>query len=1035
MQIDQLRTMLDNPEQATDWLRGLGVENVSRAHVNLVGIAEAGIPLDLLAEIGDQLARILPDSPAPDMALNNLEQFISAARNPLSLGSLFSRDPHALPILLQIFCTSQQLSTLLIRDPESYDLLRVTEGHPVARGPLVDEICAEVAAQPKQQAVVATLRRLKQRELLRVAYGDIVQRQPLETVTAQISYLADALVEAALRAAESQLQAERGVPRGPHGQVAQLTVLALGKLGGLELNYSSDIDLILLYDHDGQTDGSRPITNREYFERLSRNFVKLLTEKTELGDVWRVDLRLRPSGSQGSAAISVENALQYYDTYGRTWERQALIKARPIAGDLELGKRFLRELEPWVYRQYLTMADIAEIKSLKRRIENRTIRDGEEGREVKTGHGGIRDIEFAIQFLQLLNAGDLPDLRTGNTLQAMARLESAGCLLGSERRVLEENYRFLRKIEHLLQIMFGLQTHLLPTDRRELNRLARRMGYAERDGQTAVEQFEQDYQDRTALNRKILNFLLHQAFRDEAQEEPEVDLVLLPDPSRELIDSVLGKYGFRDTQQAYEHLMGLASESIRFLSSRRCRHFLAAIAARLLDAISATADPDATLVHLLRVSDSLGGKTVLWELFQANPPTLKLYVEMCASSPYLSGILTSNPGMIDELMDSLVLNKLPRLEFLREMLAELCRGAEDLDPILHSFKNAQVLRVGVRDILGKEDVQATTGALSDVAQACLEQITLWEYQRLVPRFGEPQTQDRSGENNGSPLIVVAMGKFGGRELNYHSDLDIVFLYETDGHTRPKGRKSESTTNQHFFGELGQRIIKTATFLGPLGRLYEIDARLRPTGRSGPLATSLPALVRYFSEGPGELWERLALCRARVVLADEAAGERAMEAIAQAAYGQPWRSEHVETIRNMRGRLEETAGPMDLKRGPGGLVDTEFIVQTLQLKYGRDEESIRQPNTLLALAALRLAGLLDAEDFQTLERNYRMLRTIESRLRLMNTSARAQLPNDDGELGKLAAALALPSGEALTSAFQQATAETRGIFDRVLRAAQ
>jgi glutamate-ammonia-ligase adenylyltransferase len=298
--------------------------------------------------------------------------------------------------------------------------------------------------------------------------------------------------------------------------------------------------------------------------------------------------------------------------------------------------------------------------------------------------------------------------------------------------------------------------------------------------------------------------------------------------------------------------MALGEERIRFLSTRRCRHFLAAIAPQLLEAIAGTPDPDFTLVNLSQISDSLGGKTVLWELFSFNPPSLKLCVEMCAYSAHLSGILISNPGMIDSLMDSLVLARLPTREILRRTLGELCHAAEDLDPILHSFKNDQQLCVGVRDILGKEDVGAVTGVLSDIAEVCLAQIATQEYDRLVARFGVPTMGAGSRKGQPCELAIVAMGKFGGREMNYHSDLDLVFLFEADGQTVPTrfAPRNQTTSNQHFFSELGQRIIKTTGRLGALGRLYEVDARLRPTGKGGALATSLDELARYFALGSG-----------------------------------------------------------------------------------------------------------------------------------------------------------------------------------------
>ena len=1032
MDVNQVHSLLDNGEQARQWLQKLGLEKPEIGYTNLVSLAKSGITPDLLGVIFDQLASRLADSSDPDMALNNLSRFAAASRNPLALGSLFERDTESLKILLQIFATSQHFSDLLVFDPESFDLLRITEGQPVARATLIDEIWSELEALEQINLVGDALRRFKRRETLRIAYGDLIREQRLETVTQQISYLADAIVEGAIRFSRRKHESERGVPRGPSGQRSQFAVLGMGKLGGMELNYSSDIDLICIYDHDGKTDGSRPQSNSEFFAAVVRDMVKLLAENTELGMTYRVDLRLRPNGSQAPLVISIEAARQYYDLVGRTWERQAFVKARTAAGDISLGDNFLVQINSWVYRRYLSLADITGIKALKRRIEHRTRTAGEEEYDVKTGRGGIRDIEFVIQFLQLLNGGDLPAARTANTLEAIDNLENEGCLSDQERSLLSENYRFLRKLEHRLQIMFDLQTHQMPRDEGELRKLAIRMGYSG-NGQTGPRKlFENDYEKITAENRKVLDHLLHDAFGDDAPADREVDLVLDPNPTADYVQQVLGRYGFKDTDRAYRNLMELSRESIRFLSTRRCRHFLASIASRLLMAISQRPDPDSTLLNLCKVSDSLGGKGALWELFSFNPPTLKLYVDLCATSPYLSSILISNPGMIDGLMDSLVLDKLPELRHLESMLADLCRSAEDTEPILHSFKNAQQLRVGVRDILGKEDIDTTTGALSHIAEAILRQVTRIEYPNLASRLGEPVIAMGPRAGHISEFVILAMGKFGGRELNYRSDLDIVFLYEDEGgtqHRRPKRKSQEMTSNRHFFGELGQRIIKIANHLGPYGRLYEIDPRLRPTGRSGPLATSLPEFSRYFSEGDGQLWERMALCRARVVLGNEIIRATTLQVIAESAYGHPWQQGDADEIVQMRHRLEESASKGNLKRGAGGIVDIEFITQMLQLRHGHDLPSVRQSNTLSALISLHNESLLSDKDFEYLISSYRLLRTIESRLRLMNSSTSNDLPDDKDEFAKLALTLGYAEPSALSADCEKYTQRNRELFHR------
>jgi glutamate-ammonia-ligase adenylyltransferase len=1033
MRVEELHRYLDQPAEAAPWLHSLGIHQVDRAHGNLVRIATAGVTLDLLAVICDQLAERLPASSDPDMALNNLERFFGSVRNPLSLATLFERDAEALPILLQIFATSQHLSDVLILDGESYDLLRITEGQPVAREYLVAELTAEVdSLAGDDTAVTAALRRFKRRETLRIAYGDIIRGQPVSTVTRQISYLADAIVEAALRGARQRLATRAGGGARIEHEPGRFVVLALGKLGGNELNYSSDIDLIFLYEPPRAADPMRQHAASEYYDRLVREVVKLLAENTELGAAYRVDLRLRPQGSAGPMAVALDAATHYYDVVGRTWERQAMVKARAIAGDLDFGREFLEQLEPWIYRRYLSRADITGIKALKRRIEQRTRRDGADAHNVKTGHGGIRDIEFVIQFLQLLNGGDLPSLRTGNTLEAILELEHCGCLTAQERGLLEDNYAFLRKIEHRLQIMFDLQTHLMPHEPEELRKVAIRLGYADSDKQPALAAFEADYKSKTELNRKILDHLLHDAFSDDARTEPESDLVLDPEPAPDQIGEILGRYRFRDVQQAYRNLMELSTEKIRYLSTRRCRHFLAAIAPQLLTAIAETPDPDSTLNNLCKVSDSLGGKGVLWELFSFNPPTLKLYVELCSSSQYLSGILTSNPGMLDELLDSLMLDKLPTMEVLRGTLIELCRGAEDTEPALHSFKNAQQMRVGVRDILGKEKIEATTGALSDIAQVCLEQIMRQEFDKLIAKLGRPTVGEEEGDRSDCELVILAMGKFGGRELNYYSDLDLIFLYEADGLTIParRTRREETTNNQHFFSELAQRIIKIASQLGPYGRLYEIDPRLRPTGRNGPLSTSLAEFSRYFGSEQGQLWERQALCKARVVFGSPRAAELAVDAVRQAAFAPTWHAEHAESIWQMRKRLEVTATPGNLKRGPGGLVDIEFLVQMLQLKHAGQQPEVALPGTLDALRALHAANILNRDDYEYFVGSFRFLRTIQGRLRLMSTTARDDLPEDSRELAKLAGLLGYTSSTGLLDDCRRYTTENRRRAERL-----
>jgi glutamate-ammonia-ligase adenylyltransferase len=1070
MHLDHLRHCLESPDPARALMHSWGLRDFERGRQNLSHLAGA-VGVEGLRELCPPLGRFLPRCPDPDMALNNLERFLSNPAGAQQAPALLEGRARTLEILLQLLSTSQYFSDLLVANPDYLDMLRV----PLRRSPspaeLQAQLQAEVDAAFEDSAVLRAFRRFRQRQVLRIGTNDVIRERPLDEVTRDLSRVADAAVEVALATARRNVGNRFGQPYTEGGAPALCTVLAFGKHGGEELNYSSDIDLMFLYDEEGATRGKRvtSVSNEEFFGRVVSEVVRLLSAHTDRGQAYRIDLRLRPEGQRGPLARSLASTLSYYDTLGRTWERQALIKLRPAAGDLGLGHEYLRAIEPFVYRKYLSFAEINEIKALKRQIEHKASRAGVSDSEVKTGHGGIRDIEFSIQFLQLLNGGDLPEVRQRNTLLAMEALARVGCLTDQEYQILADAYRFLRKTEHRLQLLFDLQTHRLPERQEELRKLALRMGYAAGGKKARAEAgpaappqrllrideapavrpappprdplaaFLHDYREKTSLDRTILNHLLHQAFEGEGGDaEPEADLILDPNPDPEALRAVLGRYGFRDVQGAYHNLTQLAQEAVPFLSTRRCRHFLASIAPHLLRALAETGDPDLALVNLEKVTASLGAKTVLWELFSFNPPSLRLYVDLCAWSEFLSEILIRNPGMIDELLDSLVLNQPRTLAELREELAELCRGAADPDPILHSFKDKELLRVGVRDILGKDSIQATTAALSDLAEAILTQIATLQDPPVLARFGVPYLAEGPRAGRPSRYAILGLGKLGGRELSYHSDLDLILVYEGDGRTGPPAGASrfdrfELTDNFHFFTELAQRLIKVAGVLGPMGRLYQVDMRLRPTGKSGSLVIPLTEFRRYYEGGSAQLWERQALTRARVVLGEPEFAAEVMAAVAEGAYGQPWRPDMADEIAGMRERLEASRSDRDVKRGFGGIVDIEFLVQLLQLKHGGRLPALRTTNTWEVLAALHQGGLLSAEEHGALRAAYDFLRQVESRLRIIHNRSLDELPEAPEGLERLGRRLGLEPGPGGTAGrrflaeLDRHTTHTRELF--------
>ena len=412
----------------------------------------------------------------------------------------------------------------------------------------------------------------------------------------------------------------------------------------------------------------------------------------------------------------------------------------------------------------------------------------------------------------------------------------------------------------------------------------------------------------------------------------------------------------------------------------------------LLVEVAKTPDPDHTLVQLRSVTESLGGKASLWELFRVHRPSMRLFVKLCGACRYLAEILIRNPGMLDTVLDSLTVEQLPSFEFLQDTLRELSTNAEDLGRILQAFKVDQHLRVGVRDILARDSIEATHLALSDIAEVVLQTVAPDEYEKLATRYGLPRRSDGVD----CELVIVALGKLGGRQPNYHSDLDIVFLYEESGQTSG----SRPTSNQHFFSLLGTRIIKTLSHNGPQGRLYQTDCRLRPTGKSGVLATSFEEFARYFTSGAAQAWERLAICTARPVYGSQFTRQAGSKLIQLAVEAQPWSASTLAELREMRMRMQDNCLASNLKRAEGGTVDVEFIVQMLQLKHGGQHPQVLQRGTLNAARCLVRLGLLDKTQSETLCADYAFLKNVEARIRLMNAAGRHEFPDDPDMQAKL-----------------------------------
>jgi glutamate-ammonia-ligase adenylyltransferase len=1038
---------------------GLGEDDDSRSA--LAEIGSTPVPLDLLRRLRSRLDVLLPKSADPAFVLRSLQRFIAASRSPTALLALFERDDRALATLLRVLGAGQRLTSWLVAEPESFDLVRASDGAEASKETLVDEIVAELeslsAYGNDEQAATRVLRSVFARERLRIAYADFVGQATPARVAAQLTVLADAIIESAVQYVRGGLILQYGQPRTPDGQPGRFAIIGLGPLGGNELSYDSPLDLIFLRDLCEPTDGQVNLPAEEFFDLLAERVLELLSHReSPVFDepIYEVSASHRPLTDQGSIALTVTEAHRHYQLMGRTWERLLYVKSRCVAGDLSLGNEFLTLMEPWVFRRYLERADIEGLHTLarkfSRRVEEPTSDEGSHVNasqlDVLTCPGGLDDIDSVIGLLQLINGGDLPELRVRSTLDAIGALRRSDCLSLQEATLLTDHYGLLTRYLHCVQAEKPSKDLSRNdksaaadevADHRRRARIAWHLGFRDvkqGEGHTKgdVSRLDDAIETATRLNRTIIRHLLHDAAEDSDPVPIETELVLDPEPEETIIRETMLRHRLVDPLLAMHDLQRLADEPVPFLSSRRCRHFLATIAPQLLAEISRTPDPHATLSTLVEVSDSLGGKAVLWELFRAAPPTMRLVVRLCACSPYLSRILIRNPGMIDELVDSLLLDRLPTESWLEASSNELCRGAVDVDPIVASFKKGAHLQIGVRDVLGKESLEATHAALASTAECVLRRISEHAMRGLTERYGDPVTAD------GEPIefVMLGLGKLGAREPNYFSDLDAIFLYTGDGSTQRRvGGHRTTTTASHFFTELTRAIINRVNQPVDGTRLYELATSIAIGGNSsGPAipANSVQAFGNYFRRGEAAIWQRLSLCKARAISGSPAARERVNKLIVDLLASTEWYPLMATQIRDLRLTLEQSSTDDNLKRAAGGTVDVEWLTQTLQLCHASKHPDLLVPGTTDALQKISDAGLIDAAVAAALISNYRTLREVESKLCLLATPRRHEIPEDPKTLELLAFLMSQSDGSEIMARCRECRASNRRLFNQVFQ---
>jgi [glutamine synthetase] adenylyltransferase / [glutamine synthetase]-adenylyl-L-tyrosine phosphorylase len=975
-----------------DRLREIGVRDTARA-------------LSLLSELlqrlprghagWDRICRAAAAAPDPDLFLLNLSRWVDSLPGAF-LKRAFARED-LLPLIGALLGGSEFIPEQIARRPEIFEFLFLEDG--VLRRPGSEALGREALAAADrcetEEELKRDLRRMKHREVARIAARDLSGVAPLPEVTEDLSRLASAALEGAVRFSRRALDARLGAPVAilPDGtrHSARFVVMGMGKLGALELNFSSDIDIVYLYETDeGGTEGAaRSVSLHEYFVRLGEAVTRIVSEATEDGFVFRVDLRLRPEGTRGELANSLRSAEIYYESWGQTWERAALIKACPVAGDLSLGEEFLRSVVPFVYRKYLDFTAIEEIKGMKDRINLAAARSLRSDRDVKLGLGGIREIEFFAQAHQLIYGGKEPTLRRRGTVETISVLSRMGIVTEEERGGLAVAYDFLRRLEHRIQAHRERQTHVLPQREEDLSRLARAMALA--DPPALLSALDR----HAAAVHGIYARLFGGARREESPGIPaKVQALFLHDRAEEDVPALLARLGFRDIEAAQRNLEVLRNGPPHVRIPQSARHYLDKIGPEILHRAARSPDPDLALGHVERFLSAIGGRTMFYALLYEKPKVIEALVRLFGSSRFLSGFLLRHPELLDTFLRNDLSALLKSKSDLRTGLGEALTGCDDFEQELDElrrFKNLETMRIGIHDMTGSLSLEEGMFQLSALAEVLLSHALLLAIREVRRRFGVAMEAATGAE---AFFCVLGMGKLGSEELSYHSDLDILFLYSGPGESAPEPGRSGSDfrklSNHEYFAKVAQRLISILTTSTREGIVYRLDTRLRPSGNAGPLVSSLEAFERYHEES-AHLWERQALLKCRFVAGDRGFGKRVEEKIRGFIYDRPLPPNAAEEIHRLRMRMEQELGReredrLNLKVGRGGVVDVEFAVQYLQLLHGGSRPEVRARGTLKALYELQRAGIVTLEQYKVLDEGYRFLRSLDVRLRLAHDAS-------------------------------------------------
>jgi len=925
-------------------------------------------------------------------------------------------------VLIGLADHSPYLWALIEEDPAR--LVRLLERPPAeSLDALVEALHAR--RDEHEADLMAALRRAKRESALLIALADIGGVWDVVAATEALTRFADAAIGAAIdfllrkHAEAGSLTLDPDAP--DPGKGSGLVVLALGKLGGRELNYSSDVDLIVLYDPAGASlaPGTEP---GPMFARLTRGLTRIMQERTSDGYVLRVDLRLRPDPASTPVALSTVSAYQYYETVGQNWERAALIKARPVAGDLELGRRFLADLAPFIWRKYFDYAAIADIHAMKRQIH--AVRGHERvvvpGHDVKLGRGGIREIEFFVQTQQLIFGGRRPQMRGARTLDMLRQLCADKWISEEAVDDLAEAYAFLRRVEHRLQMIADEQTQRLPFEREALTRFAKFCGYARLDG------FVRD------LTRRLTRVEHHYArlFEDApALSGASGNLVFTGVTDDPATLATLSALGFQRPEVAAETVRGWHFGRRAAVRSARAREVLTELTPALLEAFAGSGDGDAALAAFDEALARMPASVELLSILRSNASLRELFGDVLGSAPRLAHVIATRPHVLDAAIDPARTLDFDMSFDTEAMGARVERfvshasSAEDALDLARDFAAEEMFHIGLSLLTGRLDPDRAGRAYSALAQGLIAV--------LLKRVGEAFAAEH-GTIRGGRVGVVALGKLGSREMTAASDLDLMLVYDFPADAgESDGRKRLGPGL--YYARLTQRLISALTAPTKAGRLYEVDMRLRPSGRQGPLATQFGSFKLY-QEEEAETWEHMALTRARFVAGDASLGADIARTVRKTLTRARDAAKVAHETRTMRALIAKEKGDgdiWDLKLVAGGLIDIEFVAQYLQLAFAHEHPAVLDVSTRKVVEAAGRSGLILPEQAETLVDAHRLYNDATQFMRLSTSGPFDPAKAASGVKRRIAAAIGFPDFDALAAALGEARKRVRAAFKEIV----